>query len=199
MIEAAIFDVGGVLINSPRTAVSDDVKQELELDDHAIEAIWKDLIPLIGSGKIDEAQFWRRISEQYGSRDIAVDENLLGRAFIETLRNNDELLSYIKELGKKGIKLAVLSNTIEAHAKPLREAGLFEPFDYVFLSHEVGMRKPHPAIYEHVIDAMGVEPKETLFIDDDRENVQAAEKLGIHGIVATTPLQVIEDIKPFVQ
>jgi epoxide hydrolase-like predicted phosphatase len=195
MIEAAIFDMGGVLIKSPRTAVGDDLKKELGIDQPTVDAIWKDFIPLLGSGKIDENEFWNRISRQHKIRSVSVDENLLGRAFIETLENNDQLMRYIKELGQTGIKLAVLSNTIAPHADPVRKSGLFDAFDYVFLSHEVGFRKPDPTIYQHAIEVMAVAPEKSIYVDDDAANVDAAEKLGLLGVVASDPLQVIAEIK----
>jgi len=198
MIEASIFDMGGVLIESPRTAVGDHLQKELGIDQETVDAIWKDLIPLLGSGKIDEKEFWERVGEQYEIRPVSLDEDLLGKPFLETLEKNNELLEYIKGLGQKGIKLAVLSNTIEPHAKPVRESGVFEPFDFVFLSHEVGSRKPDPAIYEHAIEVMGINPASTVYVDDDPENVGVAQQLGMHGIVAKDPKQVIKDLENLV-
>ena len=96
------------------------------------------------------------------------------------------------------MKLAVLSNTIEPHAKPVRESGLFEPFDYVFLSHEIGLRKPDPAAYQHVVETMKVDPEKSVFIDDDPENVEAATQLGMHGVVAKDEKQVIEDLESLI-
>lgn len=199
MIEAAIFDMGGVLIKSPRTAVGDDLQKELGVNQATVDVIWKDLIPLLGSGKIDEAEFWKRIAHEHKIRPVEVSENLLGRAFIETLENNEDLLEYIRELGQKGIKLAVLSNTIEPHAKPVRESGLFEPFDYVFLSHEVGYRKPGAEIYRHAIETMKIiNLGNSVYVDDDPENVESAEALGLHGIVATDPQRVISTLKSLI-
>jgi putative hydrolase of the HAD superfamily len=198
MIEAAIFDTGGVLIKSPGSVVGDNLKKELGVDQATIDAIWGELIPLLGSGKIDEGEFWKRVADQHKTRDVGVKEDLLGRPFAETFENNEELLEYIRALGGKGMKLAVLSNTIEPHAKPVRESGLFEPFDYVFLSHEIGLRKPDPAAYQHVIETMKVDPEKSVFIDDDPENVEAATRLGMYGVVAKDEKQVIEDLESLI-
>jgi putative hydrolase of the HAD superfamily len=198
MIEAAIFDVGGVLIDSPPHVVSTDLSRELGIDKAVIDGVWEDLIPLLGSGKIDEKEFWARFRKIHKIRLVSTEENLLGKAFIETLKNNEVLLEFIQELGGNGIKLAVLSNTIEPHAKPIRESGILEPFDYVFNSHEVGLRKPDPAIYKYALKVIEVKPQNTLFVDDDPENVEAGERLGIHGIVALSPQQVIKDVKQLI-
>jgi len=192
-IKAVIFDAGGVLHES-NSAVSDDLVNELSLEQKTLDDIWHNQIPLLGSGKIDEAEFWRQVHAEHGVRQVEVAENLLGRAFTEALLPHAEVIALIAELGNKGIKLAVLSNTIEPHAKALREAGLYNGFDQVFLSHEVGLRKPDPKIYQYVLDKLGVQPPESVFIDDDATNVEVAVKLGINGITYTNPEQLVADL-----
>jgi putative hydrolase of the HAD superfamily len=52
-------------------------------------------------------------------------------------------------------------------------------FDAVVISGEVGMRKPEPQIFVHVLELLGVRAEETVFVDDLRPNVDAAEALGL--------------------
>lgn len=196
-IEAVIFDAGGVLHES-NSVVTDDLVQELGLEQETLKKIWANQIPLLGSGKIDEAEFWRQVSNEHGIRQVEVAENLLGRAFTEALKSHAPIIKLIKELGSNGVKLAVLSNTIEPHAKALREAGLYDGFDYLFLSHEVGMRKPNVAIYEHALEELGTKPEATVFVDDDPENVEAAEALGIKGVVFTDTHKVVTELRSLV-
>lgn len=196
-IEAVIFDAGGVLHES-NSAVTDDLVSELGLEQEALSKIWAKQIPLLGSGKIDEAEFWQQVSSEHGIRKVEVAENLLGRAFTEAIKPHAPVIELISELGSHGVKLAVLSNTIEPHAKALRDAGLYDGFDYLFLSHEVGMRKPDPSIYQHALDKLGVKPDAAIFVDDDPENVQAAETLGIRGLVFTGADEVVTVLRSVV-
>jgi putative hydrolase of the HAD superfamily len=193
-IEAVIFDAGGVLHES-NSVVTDDLVRELGLEQQALKSIWAKQIPLLGSGNIDEAEFWRQVSHEHGIRQVEVSENLLGRAFTEALKSHAPVLELIKELGSNGVKLAVLSNTIEPHAKALREAGLYDGFDYLFLSHEVGIRKPDVAIYERALAELGTKPEATIFVDDDPENVEAAEALGIKGVVFSDTERVVAELR----
>lgn len=195
--EAVIFDAGGVLHES-NSVVTDDLVQELGLEQETLKSIWAKQIPLLGSGKIDETEFWRQVSNEHGIRQVGVAENLLGRAFTEALKSHAPVLELIKELGSNGVKLAVLSNTIEPHAKALRDAGLYDGFDYLFLSHEVGMRKPGAAIYQHVLAELGVNPEAAIFVDDDTENVEAAEALGIKGVVFTDTDKATAELRSLV-
>ena len=52
-------------------------------------------------------------------------------------------------------------------------------FDAVVISGEVGMRKPEPEIFAHVLELLGVRAEETVFVDDLRPNISAAEELGL--------------------
>ena len=53
-------------------------------------------------------------------------------------------------------------------------------------SYQLGIAKPDPAIYRHVLKELGTQPEETLFIDDKPVNVEAALALGMKGILFST-------------
>ena len=192
-IEAVIFDVGGVLHKS-FWGVMEDVGRELGLEWEALKKIWATEIPLLGSGKIDEAEFWKRVHADYAVRHVETDENLLGRAFREALTPYREMAKLVRDLRAKGLKVAILSNTIEPHARANRAAGVYDGFDHVLLSHEIGLRKQDPLIYWKALQVLGVKPEAVIFIDDTVQNVQAAQGLGIHGIHFNTPEQAIVEV-----
>ena len=189
-IDSVIFDAGGVL-HAGNTAVTQDLSKELGLDSTAIKQIWAEQIPLLGSGKITEEEFWRQVRNIHGIRSVDPLENLLGRAFTETLTPYPEVGRIVEELGKHGIVTAVLSNTIEPHARALRDAGLYDAFTGpILLSHEIGFRKPDERIYKYALGELGIEPSRALFVDDDEENVAVARSLGMSGAVYSSPQQL---------
>lgn len=196
-IEAVIFDAGGVLHENNR-AVSQDIMAELGIDEDVIAKIWSNEIPQLGSGKIDEAEFWKIVSEKYNLRPVDLSENLLGRAFAEKLTPIEGVSDLVRRLVKLGIRTAVLSDTIEPHAKALREANMYDGFDYRFLSHELGLRKPGPEIFKRALETLRVTPDATIFIDDDPKNVRGASELGIHGINFMDAKQLEDDLKSFI-
>ena len=70
-----------------------------------------------------------------------------------------------------------------------------ELFDLIVDSCEVGMRKPNPAIYELALDQLGgVSPEASVFLDDFAPNVEAARRVGCHGVVVTDPVQAMTDL-----
>lgn len=193
-IKAVVFDVGGVLMYWSRRAIYEDLKRELGFNDQTIDIFWKKYVHPFGKGKVSEAELWRQASHELGIRLVKSDENLLGRTFARTIKPYKEVLEYAASLRNRGFKIAALSNTNEVHAKYMRRIGVFQPFDYVCLSNEVGVRKPDPKIYELVLEKLKVKPEETIFIDDTPEHVEAAKKMGMRPILARNPQKIIEDI-----
>lgn len=185
-IKAVIFDVGGVLHES-NSATKDALSIELGLDQSTLDNIWSTQVPLLVCGAINEAEFWQVIAKQYGVRQVDVAENLLSNAFTEQLKVHTPIIKLIQRFRAAGVKLAILSNTIEPHARALKKAGVYDGFDYVILSHEVGLQKPDSEIYRYTLDTIGAVPSETIFIDDIPINITSAERLGMHGVLFTNP------------
>ena len=94
---------------------------------------------------------------------------------------------------KKNFTLSVLSNTNQPHIDFLRQKyDLFNIFDNLFLSYEIGMMKPFPEIFEYVIKKLNTKPQNILFFDDSSINTEAAKKLGINAFVVTSPQQIYD-------
>jgi len=81
----------------------------------------------------------------------------------------------------------LLSNTNDIHWRycadvlfPMQGYGVNDYFDGIFLSQELHVEKPSDEIFQTVIQETGIDPNETLFVDDLEENCQAAERNGYH-------------------
>ncbi|MDC1261859.1 HAD-IA family hydrolase [Polaribacter sp.] len=96
-------------------------------------------------------------------------------------------LKFIQELAKNAnYNLFLLSNTNELHISWIQEnwgIHLYNTFKncfgFFYLSHEMKMRKPNAIIFEYILKEHSLVPLETLFIDDTKENTDAAKLLGI--------------------
>ncbi len=96
----------------------------------------------------------------------------------------DEVMwEWIRQLKAAGKSVAILSNMPRDLGEALKtETNRLDLFDAVTLSYEVRAIKPEPAIYEHCLEGLGLEAKDTLFLDDRIANVQGAEMLGIDSV-----------------
>ncbi len=64
----------------------------------------------------------------------------------------------------------------------------------VFCSGDEGIAKPDLKAFELTVERLGVKPKESVFIDDTREHVHAAQKLGLQGILFTTAEELEKEL-----
>lgn len=87
----------------------------------------------------------------------------------------------IGELKAAGYRLYVLSNMSREFIAFLRRFPVYRHFDGEVVSCEELTVKPEPRIYEILLERYGLQPSETLFIDDRRVNIEAAAALGIRG------------------
>ncbi len=133
---------------------------------------------LLETGRIDGQEFAAQLKAAYalsGSIDDIIDTwNYL---LVGVYPGREQ---WVEKLAQS-YDLALLSNTnavhFEAFAGP--SAGVFAPMRHIFLSYEMGMRKPNDDIYLTALETMGWQAEETLFVDDSRQNIEAAARLGI--------------------
>jgi FMN phosphatase YigB (HAD superfamily) len=100
------------------------------------------------------------------------------------------------ELLKGKVGLHLLSNTNVLHFQHcLRQFPWLKKFDSFFLSYEMGVRKPDPAIYKMVLARVGSKPEEILYLDDIPENLVPAQALGIRTELVGPTQSLIEVLK----
>ncbi|MGA0877963.1 MAG: HAD family hydrolase [Ilumatobacteraceae bacterium] len=110
------------------------------------------------------------------------------------------MVDLVHQLRAADVKVGVLTNNIREF-RPLWWPMLDFPtlFHDVVDSHEVGMRKPNPAIYELAVQRLGTSVSRTAFLDDAVSNVKAANMVGLHGIwVDRDPGPAIEAVRQLV-
>ncbi len=195
MIKAVIFDVGGVLITNEEEYIKADIIATLGITGDQYRDARKELLGY-NTGEIpDEKAFWKRFIEFTKSVAPIPKASLWSREFAKRYQIQKGVSDIVRSLKRNGIKLAVLSNTIEPHVKITRGKGVYKPFEVVVLSNEVGMRKPDSKIYELTLARLNVKPEHCVFVDDDQENVAAATNLGINGILFQNAGQLKQELK----
>lgn len=79
----------------------------------------------------------------------------------------------------QGLGLYALTNwSAETFPFALERFAFLSHFQHIVVSGRIGMKKPDPDIFHHLIEVTGIIPQQTLFIDDSRANIQTAQRLG---------------------
>lgn len=195
-MDAVIFDLGGVIMRNG--GPSDFTRRYPDYDPKVIAEI------VMGPHHLDTDHQWHRVergeitlAECRAITKAKLDaEGIMATIPPETsnagsgpsfnFQLNDDMVSFIHDLKSAGIPIGILTNNVREFREwwwPLMD---FEnTFDTIVDSHEVGMRKPNPAIYHLTMDRIGATPSRTAFLDDLEANVNAANALGMHGIHVT--------------
>jgi putative hydrolase of the HAD superfamily len=129
-------------------------------------------------GKIECAQYFSSLRESLGI--TLSDQQLLvgwNAIFVQPRPGMSELLPELAS----AMPLYLFSNTNAAHHAYWSEQyrALLENFSAIFCSHQLGARKPSPAVFRRIADAIGVEPDRLAFFDDLPENVRGARQAGL--------------------
>jgi glucose-1-phosphatase len=176
-----IFDIGNVLVDfdfqvllgqiaaDSGTPVEPPTQRDLDMH-HAVE-----------EGAISDQAFVDYLNEAKGL-SWTVDD-LIGvwqKMFTVNQTGRKLFLDSIA----RGLPVYTLSNIAEHHIEAIKRnwPGFFDGATGLFLSYQMGCRKPDPAIYFQTLEKLGVEGKQCLFIDDLTRNVEAARAAGIHAL-----------------
>ncbi|UQY44068.1 glucose-1-phosphatase [Mixta hanseatica] len=189
-----IFDLGNVIV---------------DIDFSRVLGVWSDLgrVPLamlksrfqMGEnfeqherGEISDEQFAANLCAEL---DVALsyEQFTAGwQAVFVGLR--PEVITLMQQLRVRGERVVILSNTNRLHCDywPSQYPEVQQAADKLYLSQDLGMRKPEARIFQRVLQEEGVSAADAVFFDDNLENIEAARQLGITA-VHVTDAQVVPD------
>jgi len=179
MINAIIFDFGDIFINLDKQAATDALRKL------GISHWNEDLNQLnlkYEVGTISEEDFLIGIQKHTTNASIEDVSNAWNAILLDFPMYR---LEFLQQLSTK-YRLFLLSNTDAIHIATFEQksgtsfySAFYKCFEKVYFSFEIGMRKPNTEIYNFVLDENGLQAKQTLFIDDKKENTDVALALGI--------------------
>lgn len=198
-IKAVIFDMGGVLVRCMRPDVRVELGKPYGLTRERLEAVvfGSAVAALASVGRASDAELWEHIR---GTVGVAPEELAAFRETFWSADNvDDELVKVIKAL-RKTYKTGLLSNAwLDARdALTTKYPHLMDSFDVSIFSAEVGLVKPDPAMYNLILEKLGVAAQEAVFVDDFIENIVGAEQLGLHAIRFVSAEQAMADLRKVV-
>lgn len=182
-----ILDFGGVLINIRYQATA-EAFERLGIADFSRWFSQQAQTPLFDDleiGRVSESEFADAIRASSGLQHLS-DAQIIEAWNIMLLDVPEERYRLLERLKTKH-RLFLLSNTNSIHQKAFSEQidrqygwkKFTDLFDAVYLSHEVGLRKPHREVFERVLSDHGLAHESTLFIDDSVQHLEGARAVGI--------------------
>lgn len=202
MIEAVIWDFGGVITSSPFVAFNRfETERGLPLD----------IIRRTNAANHHEnawAKFERaecsidEFDELFATESRALGGEVRGRDVLPLLSGDivPEMVEALRRVKAK-FKTGCITNNLPANqigsatGKSLYVAEIMELFDFVIESAKIGMRKPDPAIYQLMINELKVDPKNCVYLDDLGINLKPARDMGMTTIKVLNPDQAIADLE----
>ncbi|MBQ7570755.1 MAG: HAD family phosphatase [Bacteroidaceae bacterium] len=189
-----VFDLGGVVVDldipssiqafAKLGIVPQGVTLE-ELSRGGIPKDWemREMMHAMDVGEMSADEFVALMLK--AARPGTTRQNIVD-AFNSIIRLPRHRLEWLKQL-RRNHRVYLLSNIGELHwtetCRLAHEAGtdVEECFDEVFLSYRLRMAKPDPRIFQHLIEATGIVPEETLYIDDLPDNIRAGQAAGLRA------------------
>jgi epoxide hydrolase-like predicted phosphatase len=194
-VRAVVFDIGGVLEDTPPTEVVEKWEAALRLRpgelNERLGGVWR-----AGEiGAISEAEVRATIALLLRLNDAQVEAFMhdIWTEYLGTL--NTELASYFGRLRPR-YRTALLSNSfVGAREREQELYGFGDITDLIVYSHEVGMAKPDPRIYRLTCERLGVRPEHVVFLDDRADFVAGALEAGMRAILYEDNYQAVADLE----
>lgn len=184
-LKAVVFDFGMVLSGPADVDAHRTLKRIVGVPEAVFESQYWAHRHAYDAGACDGPEYWRRLARGAGVT--------LSKAQIVELVNNDvkmwstlnvTMVQWALKVKASGFTTGILSNIcFELSAAFEEQCMWLDQIDFRFWSSRLGVAKPDRAIYKHMICTLGVSPEQILFIDDRKENIRAAQALGIIGIL----------------
>jgi putative hydrolase of the HAD superfamily len=195
-IKAVILDYGKVLSHSPAQEEFGRMAEMFNVSFESFCEHWQSGRDSYDRGDLTAEEYWLKLAAQTNTN--------INRQQIETLRQveveiwthiDPDMLDWVSRLHAAGFKTGLLSNMpwdMVTHVRT--KCDWMGKFSFQTLSAELRQIKPHPAIYEHALNGLGVAAEETLFLDDRETNVVAARSLGMRAIEFRSVPQLKDDL-----
>jgi putative hydrolase of the HAD superfamily len=183
-LRAVVFDYGMVLTGQPDLQAHAAMLRIVGLPADRFETLYWTDRHAYDEGKLTGIEFWRKLLHDAGmpeNQEMAEELNHWDALMWTT--QNPAMLAWQKQLQQHGLLTAILSNMGDnVLVRIEREFDWIHRFDVLVWSFQLHMAKPDPAIYHYLLQKLGTQPEETLFLDDKLINVEAAQALGMKAL-----------------
>ena len=202
MIEAVIWDFGGVVTTSPFEAFArfeaerglpTDIIRRTNANNH-----WENAWAKFERAEVDLEAF----DQLFAAESLALGAEVRGKDVLPLLSGDlrPEMVEALRRVSKK-FKTGCITNNLPANSigskggRSLYVAEVIALFDHIIESAKIGLRKPDPRIYRMMTEALGVNPEHCVYLDDLGINLKPAREMGMTTIKVLNAPQAIADLE----
>jgi putative hydrolase of the HAD superfamily len=202
MFEAVIWDFGGVLTSSPFEAFTRfeterglpaDIIRRTNAANH-LENAWAKF----ERAEVDIETFDRL----FAAESLALGAEVRGKDVLPLLAGDlrPEMVEALRRIKSK-LKTGCITNNLPANAigsaggRTLYIAEVMALFDHIIESAKIGLRKPDPKIYRMMVEALAVDPKRCIYLDDLGINLKPARQMGMTTIKVISAEQALAELE----
>lgn len=183
MIRAIAFDWGGVFTEG--TFDSSAVRNLAALAHTTPEALGATYFPLMEDFEAGAFDFDGFAAKFLARSGLDLDPGAVRKTFLSSVRERTAMFAVLGSI-PAAYTVGMLSNNVPVLCDRVRDDTRMARVEHFVFSNEIGVRKPDPAAFEALTEALGVPPEATSFIDDNEANIAAANDLGFDGILLDT-------------
>ena len=202
MIEAVIWDFGGVFTTSPFEAFARfeierglpaDIIRRTNANNH-----WENAWAKFERAEVDLETF----DQLFAAESLALGAEVRGKEVLPLLAGDlrPEMVEALRLVATK-LKTGCITNNLPANSigsvggRSIYIAEVMALFDHVIESAKIGLRKPDPRIYRMMVEALGVDPRACVYLDDLGVNLKPARELGMTTIKVVNAPQAIAELE----
>jgi putative hydrolase of the HAD superfamily len=202
MIEAVIWDFGGVITTSPFEAFARfeaerglpaDIIRRTNAANH-----WENAWAKFERAEIDIETFDRA----FAAESLALGAEVRGKDVLPLLSGDlrPEMVEALRRVKAK-FKTGCITNNLPANSigsqsgRSLYVAEVMALFDHIIESAKIGLRKPDPRIYAMMIEALAVDPRNCVYLDDLGVNLKPARAMGMTTVKVINAAQALTELE----
>lgn len=194
MIKNVIFDIGNVLVDF----CWKEHFAGFGFDEAMVERLGRAMVLSPVWGELDKG-IWTddQLLEGFIKNDPELQEEicLVFSHFATIVRMYPGSVEWVRSVKEKGYKVYYLSNYAErARRDGVKELVFMNEMDGGIMSYEVKTIKPDEKIYQLLFEKYGLKPEECVFLDDSPANIETGRRLGMHGILVSSPEQAKREL-----
>lgn len=197
-IKAIYFDFGGVIVRTEDKTSRARLAAEFGMSYDEIDKFVFDspTAKLAGIGQVSEIEHFREVT-----RRLHLPESEMPRiraAFFAGDRVDMDIINLLRGL-RKTHRTGLISNAWDGLREWIVARKLDDAFENITISAERGFAKPDARIYQYALAQLGVEPGESVFVDDMEKNIAASQALGMHGVLFKSSQQTIQAVQQLLE